>query len=724
MPNVFASLVQSDFTAGGHGNLEAVIESSGKLQHWFRDPGNNNTWTPAQVIVTAGAAGAGALIQSDFGSGDHGNFEVAVPLGNAQGGADLWHFFHDNSNVTLPWERAQMIAANVAGPASIIQSDFKSGDHGNFEVVVPLRSAAGGADLWHFFHDNSDVTLPWQRAQMIAANVAGPGSIIQSDFASGDHGNFEVVVPLPNAAGGVDLWHFFHDNSDVSLPWERGQMVAANVAGPGIIIQSDFKSGDHGNFEVVAPLPRGNGSQLRHFFHDNSNVALPWRTAQFITDSCNGWGCLIQSDFVENGHGNFELLVEECTRSVVAYWHPNADVSYPWLRHRVLLGEIAPPALPGTTRIAQLTGEYDRTGWNGVDTPPYAHNRTEDAFQIRGTDLGVSFPHRGRTYFLFGDTFRDNQPQGWDALDLVAYTNDTQASDGLDLAFFYNPPRITPTVPQDGFNVPLDGVSAGSSMFVFFSTDHYNIDGYDLMGRSVLTSCADEGFNFALLTEVSRYKFINVSVQRHTVPAQIAERIGLPGQTDLLWIWGSGRYRSSDVYLAVTPFATLASGALHLRFFSGSRTAPAWSNAEEDATALFPAGSVGELSVRWNHVLRRWLATFNADNPGGILLHAAPNPWGPWSQTPVRVFDPANGYGNFMHVSWAQAKVDHVQDDMFNPGQFRDDDWGGEYGPYQISTHAEAAGRDACRLYFTMSTWNPYQAMLMTTVLSFHDIPD
>jgi hypothetical protein len=286
-------------------------------------------------------------------------------------------------------------------------------------------------------------------------------------------------------------------------------------------------------------LPRGNGAQLRHFFHENWDVASPWRTTQFVTDSCSGWGCLIQSDFSEGGHGNFELIVEECTQSVVAYWHPNKDVALPWLRHRVLLGEPTRPALSATTRITQLTGEYDRTGWNGTGTPRFAHNRTESAYQIRGTDLGVSFPHRGRTYFLFGDTFRDNQPEGWDGLDLVAYTNDAHAGDGLDLAFFYNPPRIQPSVPQGGFDVPLDGVSAGQPMFVFFSTCHYSVDGVDLMGRSVLTRCDDDGFAFTYLAELSRYKFINVSVQRETVDADVAEAVGLPGQTDLLWIWGA-----------------------------------------------------------------------------------------------------------------------------------------------------------------------------------------
>ncbi len=143
---------------------------------------------------------------------------------------------------------------------SLIESDFGSHGTGNFEAVL-----LSGSDLWHFWHDNSDVNLPWSRGQRVTGggdDVAGPGCIIQSDFKSGDHGNFEVVVPLRRPDGRLELWHFWHDNSDVNLPWSRGQRVTGggdDVAGPGCIIQSDFKSGDHGNFEVVVPLRRPDG---------------------------------------------------------------------------------------------------------------------------------------------------------------------------------------------------------------------------------------------------------------------------------------------------------------------------------------------------------------------------------------------------------------------------------------------------------------------------------
>ena len=66
-------------------------------------------------------------------------------------------------------------------------------------------------------------------------------SLIQSDFRSSNHGNFEAVVVSSNEGGPMELWHYWHDNSGAALPWQRGQRIAMNVAAAGSIMQSDFK---------------------------------------------------------------------------------------------------------------------------------------------------------------------------------------------------------------------------------------------------------------------------------------------------------------------------------------------------------------------------------------------------------------------------------------------------------------------------------------------------
>lgn len=723
MPRIFKSLIQSDFGSGENGNFEAVVALEApqggalELWHYWHDNSNaNNPWQRGQRIATDVAA-AGSIIQSDFGSG-HGNFEVVVPL-FAIDGMELWHFWHDNSDVNKPWQQGQRIATGVAGAGCLIQSDFRSGDHGNFEVVVPLL-ASNGIELWHFWHDNSDVNKPWQRGQRVAANVSGPGTIIQSDFISGGHGNFEVIVPVPGDGGGTDLWHYWHDNSDVNKPWQQGQRVAQGVSGPGVIIQSDFLSGEHGNFEVVVPIL----GSLVHFFHINSDTGNPWLRGQNVCDVARGWGCLIQSDFVSDGHGNFEVLVPECSQSLVHYWHPNQNVGFPWLRGLVVLGEPAPSRATGATKVVQLTGEYDRQGWDGVGTAPAAFNRTESQFGIRGCDLGSSFEHDNRAFFLFGDTWRVDQTPAQLNLDSVASTGDTDPTLGVHLTFNSQPPRVvSPGIDQGGFNVPLDGTSWQGAMYVFFSTGSYPIDSDILMGWSVLGRSTDQGYTFANLGEFSRNKFINVSVDQERLNADTAAMLGLPVGTAVLWIFGSGRYRASAVYLAVIPLENLES-LQNIRYFAGGSE---WSSNEDDAVALLCEGDIGELSARWNPLLKRWLLLFNSGNPRGILMHSAPVPWGPWSANPVMIFDPTApagaspcagaGYGKFMHVGYQTAHCDHVQDDMFSPGTFRDDDWGGEYGPYQITRYAKAISNDTVQIWFTMSTWNPYQSMLMNALV-------
>jgi hypothetical protein len=62
------------------------------------------------------------------------------------------------------------------------------------------------------------------------------------------------------------------------------------------------------------------------------------------------------------------------------------------------VGNPGPVKLSGTRKVIQLTGDMDR------ETRHITPNQTGKNFGIYGTDLGVSFLHDGKLYFLFGDT--------------------------------------------------------------------------------------------------------------------------------------------------------------------------------------------------------------------------------------------------------------------------------------------------------------------------------
>jgi hypothetical protein len=199
-----------------------------------------------------------------------------------------------------------------------------------------------------------------------------------------------------------------------------------------------------------------------------------------------------------------------------------------------------------------------------------------------------------------------------------------------------NPPATTPPEPpiakgidQGGFDVPLDGFSFRGSMYVFFSTDHQSIGPQEIMGRSVLGVSVDDGFEFTPILSFSRSKFINVSVERARLDSTQVRSLGWPTGTEVLWVFGSGRYRSSSAYLAVADLGhlidALDSGQQSwpielrsilghdgpVRFFSGTADRTEWSSNEDDAVPLFCAADIGELSARRNDAFGRIFLTYN-----------------------------------------------------------------------------------------------------------------
>ena len=363
-------------------------------------------------------------------------------------------------------------------------------------------------------------------------------------------------------------------------------------------------------------------------------------------------------------------------------------------------------------KICQLTGEFDR------ERSALAFNRTESRVGLTGTDLGSSFRHGGRLWFLFGDSWPD--PGLGDS---VAFTTDADPEQGVHLEFLNTGGRfVCPRVDLPGggqlstgaFEVPVAGFSARGTMYVLYSTDHYQEHGQDLMGRCVLTrAAADDPTDLVYLYEVSNShrggRFINVSV--------VVSESGFPGLSfdgGALLVWGSGRFRASDPYLACVPLDRVEERA-SWRYFTGQQESsrPLWSAHEDDATALFEHPQIGELSVTWNAPLGLWLMLYNARSPRGINFRVASQPWGPWSRPEV-LFDPdwpGVGYGAFMHVSSEARGTDRLSD----PG--RDAIWGGEYGPYVISSYTRALEHHRVAIYFVMSTWNPYNTVLMTATL-------
>ena len=677
-------IIQSDFVKSGHGNFETVVLQGSDLVHYWHDNGNvQHTWVRGQVITHA-ATGQGCLIQSDFKSRGHGNFEVVVPEGR-----NLVHYFHDNGNVASAWQRAQVISTASTGPAVIIQSDFKSGGHGNFEVA-----ALEGSNLVHYFHDNGNVSNPWKRGQVISSHASSGATMIQSDFKAGGHGNFELLV----REGGT-LWHYFHANDNVSNPWKRGLTVSTTPGSAAVLIQSDFQAGGHGNFEA---LTIENGS-LVHYFHTNDNVSNPWKRGQTVVGGASSIGGLLQSTF-NRPHGNFELTVLTGGQ-MMHYWHDNSNVANKWQSGLPIAPQVR------SQKVCQLTGGTDFQFEAGTKSQSLAK------YSVGGTDLGYPFEHNGVLYFLFGDT-AGSVPDGRDS---IAFSRDTDPEACPQLDWVADGNKFRP-IQANGvslayFEVPTTGFSANGAMYVFVWTDHKDLfkkdaQGNELfsnpLGHAALLRSDDNGRTYRLIWDRLGDNLIYLA-------AAVVDNSQVPGVPQAagkgLLIFGSGKYRASSPYLAYVPLDVVEQKA-RVSYFKGRDAAgkPVW-GAQAEAVPLFQHACVGELSVTWNNNLKQWMMLYNCNNPNGVIARVADQPWGPWSGASV-LFDPAVDAGSCYFI---RGNADCGPDnDPFSPANGGP---GGPYAPYVIPRFTRA-GRQTTTIYYTLSTWNPYQVSLMKATLT------
>jgi thiol-disulfide isomerase/thioredoxin len=337
-----------------------------------------------------------------------------------------------------------------------------------------------------------------------------------------------------------------------------------------------------------------------------------------------------------------------------------------------------------TKKVSQLTGDLDRAA--GTLTI----NETGKRFGVLATDRGSSFEHKGRLYFLFGPTWTswdrpgDKCSLAWtdspDAEKVVLSFQ--QGTDGKWLA-----PAVL-GIDEGAHLIPTGGVSVNGNMYVVFN----------LGAISVLTTSHDDGKSFVSVFQWPGGKFTNVSFW----PAG-----------EWLYLFGGGEFHNSSVYLARVKQADIETQP-RLDFFGGPGPDGQlrWVSRDSDAMPLFRPDVTGEFSVAYIEPAKRYVMLYNSEEPHGIMMRDAKEPWGPWSEGSV-IFDRQRdgGFGRFMHNP---AGSEGQRDALSDPN--RDNECGREYGPYLIARFASETD-GLIRIFYTMSTWNPYQVLLMQSDL-------
>ena len=358
--------------------------------------------------------------------------------------------------------------------------------------------------------------------------------------------------------------------------------------------------------------------------------------------------------------------------------------------------------VPGsTTKKEQLLGDIDK------ETGQPTRTRTFERFGVRGADLGQSFEHHGRVLFLFGDTIGEH---GGDA---IGWSTDRDPEDGVDLSFFKRDdglflPFKPDGKPLAGFEVPVAGISIAGQPYIAYKSGRTKA--VKDTEASSLARFHERTGEATTVREISRLpmgRLIKLSLHHEVGP-----KAGLPAGGPWIFQWGTAVYHASDVYMAVTPERTYADTGDGTLYFSGMEAGlPTWSPRESAAVPVAANGTLGDVSVTWAEEVGQWIMLYDNRVDRGVMFRHATHPWGPWSEE-QQIFDPSEGgYGVFIHHPKSNDRLagpvigDENKDD---PEAVK----GGAYAPYVVERWTRVH-RGQLRVYWLLSTWNPYVVVLM-----------
>jgi uncharacterized protein (TIGR03437 family) len=432
--------------------------------------------------------------------------------------------------------------------------------------------------------------------------------------------------------------------------------------------------------------------------------------------------------------------------------------------------------VPGSAvKLYQINGDCDWAVWdatltNKTPTCKSTTSKTATNGDVLGDDVATSFEGNGELIMMFGDTIGATAAYNptyigflnsfdWNAHDPIARSTTQHAEDGLLINFFMSgnhalevaPPPQPDGTPVDmgAFNVPNGGITLNGQIYISVKTGH-SMDsagnGTDTTDYAVLAKFNEttQAFTTGRTTSPAGGQFTTVSFYEAPMGT-----LGTPAPVlpePVVAMFGLGLYRASNIYLSLIPSTEFESGVdssgnSATRYFTGmSNGQPTWSPLESASvpvvTDLNPANpTIGNLSVFYSTQLGLWLMTYDggkgSDATVGVYFTYAPQPWGPWS-TPQRIFNDCRdkALGNFIYYYYAVASGNSCPTAMpsgvtsapnsagpagptlsmgNNDPQTTK---GGGYAPQMVQRFTEIAG-STLKIFYTLSTWNPYAAVMM-----------
>jgi hypothetical protein len=325
------------------------------------------------------------------------------------------------------------------------------------------------------------------------------------------------------------------------------------------------------------------------------------------------------------------------------------------------------------------------------------------------------------------------------------YTNPTRAAD----EHVFKPliiSGLSSDESQGEFRVPTSGFVHNDRVYVFYSTkqqDARPVNGFvlqSILARSDQSPAAWSDAappSFTKLFTVSTHDTIADPANPPEVdggggkfmflPSLVmdAARLSAAGLTgtlptelrnarEVVLVWGtSWRALESNVYLAALSASDLEAGTRTWFYYKGNGQ---WSRHEPDAVGLLASADATHPSVIWDGTLGRFVM-MRGSRGGRIAAQFSATPWGPWSD-PVVVFSSADPWWNrLMHRPGEDRIVQSLEPIYQRDGsraQMPDHERGTAYNPNLLPRSTRNAD-GSVTLFYTLSTWNPYQVFLMSS---------
>jgi hypothetical protein len=311
----------------------------------------------------------------------------------------------------------------------------------------------------------------------------------------------------------------------------------------------------------------------------------------------------------------------------------------------------AAPGVAQTSPLGQASPVAVLTGSQSI-------NSTESRYQVKGTDLGIMWTdERGQILTAFGDTFGT----GWTGIssgfanpsmidwrsNTLARSTDHNPGNGMSFNNFVtdrpgHAKELLPSLKQDGVEmtkIPTGGINVGGRNYLaYMSVRSFTEPGQWLTNYSGVAYSDDGGQTWKDAP----------SARRSNTPGfdEQFQMIAYARRDGFVYAFGTPNGRFGDAHVARVPENQLLDKSAY-EYWTGK----SWQRGGDAVATPIVEGPVGELSIRYDQVLKSWEMMYLDESRKEIVLRLAHQPNGPWG-APVPVASSReypNLYGGFLN---------------------------------------------------------------------------